>query len=306
PLPRRRPPAAFSRLHPLAGRGPLGPKPGRFFAGGAGPAAMPCGNQIVQPGGGGPGPVSRCAHHPGHAAPAGAGGGGTERPAGRGGLVRATGRRRRAGGPPERGPGLRPRPSPCPVRRRRSLRVPLPGGARWHHRARAHSGAGMTGRSAQTPVSGPPAAAKEWPRLWEIDALRGLAVVAMVIYHAMWDLMFTGLYAGDVTSGGWRLFARTTATTFFLLVGVSMTLLTARHPQGVPYRRWAQRGLKLLAWGMVISLITWPLFGRQFIAYGVLHFIGTALLLAPLLLRWRTWAVPLAVVLIGIGLVLVE
>jgi len=164
----------------------------------------------------------------------------------------------------------------------------------------------MTGRSAQTPVSGPPAAAKEWPRLWEIDALRGLAVVAMVIYHAMWDLMFTGLYAGDVTSGGWRLFARTTATTFFLLVGVSMTLLTARHPQGVPYRRWAQRGLKLLAWGMVISLITWPLFGRQFIAYGVLHFIGTALLLAPLLLRWRTWAVPLAVVLIGIGLVLVE
>jgi len=147
------------------------------------------------------------------------------------------------------------------------------------------------GRSPSTP-------GKAGPRLWEIDALRGMAVVAMVFYHAMWDLSFAGVYPHDVGQGGWRLVARGIAATFLLLVGVSMTLVQARHPAGVPYRRWLERGLKLLGWGLAISLVTWPIFRHQFIAFGVLHFIGTALLLAPLLLRTGPFAAPLGLLLL--------
>ncbi|MCB0235945.1 MAG: DUF1624 domain-containing protein, partial [Anaerolineae bacterium] len=29
-------------------------------------------------------------------------------------------------------------------------------------------------------------------RLWEIDALRGIAIIMMVIYHLLWDLSSMG------------------------------------------------------------------------------------------------------------------
>lgn len=140
------------------------------------------------------------------------------------------------------------------------------------------------------------ARAKALDRLWPIDALRGFAVLGMVFYHAMWDLSFVGVYPGDVTLGGWRIFARSVASTFLLLVGFNLILLAARTPPAVARRRWLERGLKLLGWGIVISLITWPLFGPQFIAYGVLHFIGTVLLLAPAILRLQRFSIPLAAV----------
>lgn len=144
-------------------------------------------------------------------------------------------------------------------------------------------------------------AAARRTRLWPIDAIRGLAVAGMVFYHLMWDLYFVGIYPGDVTQGGWRVFARFIATTFLVLVGFNISLLNRRTPGGVPYRRWLERGLKVLGWGMVISLVTWPIFGRQFIAYGVLHFIGTALLLAPLLLKVEGFAVPLGLAFLAGG-----
>ncbi|HEY8416662.1 MAG TPA: heparan-alpha-glucosaminide N-acetyltransferase, partial [Limnochordales bacterium] len=145
-----------------------------------------------------------------------------------------------------------------------------------------------------------PAASRPGARLWELDALRGAAVVAMVFYHGMWDLSFAGVYRGSLDAIGWVLFARSIALTFVVLVGVSMTLRQARTPRGVPARGWLERGVKVLAWGMVLSLVTWPIFGSAFIAYGVLHFIGTALLLAPLILRYRRYALPAAAVLFAL------
>ena len=31
-------------------------------------------------------------------------------------------------------------------------------------------------------------------RLWQIDCIRGIAVVLMVFYHFMWDVHYFGLY----------------------------------------------------------------------------------------------------------------
>ena len=45
-------------------------------------------------------------------------------------------------------------------------------------------------------------------RLWEIDALRGLAVVAMIFFHFMWDLWFLGLTSENIPGSGWQTFAR--------------------------------------------------------------------------------------------------
>ena len=118
-------------------------------------------------------------------------------------------------------------------------------------------------------------------RLWPVDGLRGVAVAAMVAYHFLWDLSFFGLYPADVTQGAWRWFAGVVAGTFLLLVGISMSLAAARRPPTACAWQWQVRGLKLWGWAVIISLVTRWAVGEQFVRFGILHRIGTALLLAP-------------------------
>lgn len=141
-------------------------------------------------------------------------------------------------------------------------------------------------------------------RLWQIDFVRGLAVLSMVYYHFMWDMHFFGLYPTDVTVGGWNLFARGIATTFLLLVGVSVVLSVERKSAAVRDRLWLVRGLKVLGWGVVITMVTRLFLGDAFVLYGILHLIGTAFLLAPLLWRIRRVAPLLGVLFVTVGFIL--
>ena len=140
-------------------------------------------------------------------------------------------------------------------------------------------------------------------RLWPVDGLRGVAVAGMVAYHLLWDLSFFGLYPEDVTRGAWRWFAGVVASTFLLLVGVSMSLAAARRPPTACVWQWRVRGLKVWGWALLISLVTRWALGEQFVRFGVLHLIGTALLLAPFLWRWRRLSGAVGVALVAGGLV---
>ena len=44
-------------------------------------------------------------------------------------------------------------------------------------------------------------------RFWELDIIRGLAVVMMVFYHFLYDLDYFGGYPLNVRSGYWLYFA---------------------------------------------------------------------------------------------------
>ncbi len=119
------------------------------------------------------------------------------------------------------------------------------------------------------------------PRLWEIDALRGLAVVAMIFFHFMWDLWFLGLTSENIPGAGWQSFARGIGATFTFLLGVSLTLsvvqLRARGRD--PWRSTLRRGLTILGCGMVISIGTYFFVGDEYVRFGILHHAGVALLL---------------------------
>jgi uncharacterized membrane protein len=122
-----------------------------------------------------------------------------------------------------------------------------------------------------------------------VDVLRGVAVVMMVVYHFVFDLSFLGVSDTVFRSPFWFYFQRVTATTFVLLVGVSLHLralsLTARHGR-IPYGPFLRRGLTVLCWGLVLTGVTWLAVGReQAIRFGILHFIGVAMLAAYPFLR---------------------
>ncbi len=142
----------------------------------------------------------------------------------------------------------------------------------------------MTATDTAIPAREGPPAAVPAPRFWEIDSLRGVAIVMMVIYHVMYDLYYFRITDAIFTNPFWFLFQRTTATLFVGLVGVSLSLRSARRP--LTYAALLKRGLTIFAWGLVISAVTRFALGPDvYIRFGVLHFIGVAILSAYPFLR---------------------
>jgi uncharacterized membrane protein len=142
---------------------------------------------------------------------------------------------------------------------------------------------------------------KPKPRLWEIDALRGLAVVAMMFFHFMWDLWFYKLTYEDVVGGGWQMFARGIGTTFIFVLGISATLDYARATAKStnPIKRALQRGLLVFACGLLVSIGTYFFIGDAWVRFGILHHAGAAIIFAALFMRLPT----LPIGLIGLGLI---
>lgn len=138
------------------------------------------------------------------------------------------------------------------------------------------------------------------PRFWEIDSLRGIAILMMVIFHLAYDLSYFGGYDIGIHYGLWRLFGRATATLFILLAGISLSLSHSRSAAGM--EKYLKRGLKIFFWGLLITLITRLFFPAEFIVFGILHFIGLSIILAYPFLRYRYWNLPLGLSIIFIGL----
>ncbi|MGA9097376.1 MAG: heparan-alpha-glucosaminide N-acetyltransferase, partial [Methanotrichaceae archaeon] len=144
-------------------------------------------------------------------------------------------------------------------------------------------------------------------RFWEIDLIRGLAVVMMVLFHLAYDLSFFGIYALDIYSGFWFYFARITASIFILLVGVSLVLFASRsvnNGQGELRIKLLKRGTKIFSLGLGITAITYILIGKGFIIFGVLHFIGLSIILAYPFLNFKKLNMVMGVIIIAVGLYL--
>jgi uncharacterized membrane protein len=131
-------------------------------------------------------------------------------------------------------------------------------------------------------------------RLWEIDTLRGVAIVLMVFYHFVWDLNYFGLYEANMLTGPWQVFARSIATLFIFLVGVSLTLsyhrAVSRGKQAGLFKKFLLRGAKIFGMGLIITAATYFFIGRGFVIFGILHLIGVSIILAYPFLRWNRWS----------------
>lgn len=142
-------------------------------------------------------------------------------------------------------------------------------------------------------------------RFWEVDSLRGLAVVLMIGYHFLFDLTFFGIYDLDVNSGFPWFLARITASTFIFLMGLSLTLSRSRAELSGNYihkslfKKYLFRGSKIFCLGLLITLITWIFIPQEFIIFGILHFIGLSIILAYPFLKRKYFDL-----ILGIGIIL--
>jgi uncharacterized membrane protein len=129
-------------------------------------------------------------------------------------------------------------------------------------------------------------------RFWEIDALRGVAILTMIVYHLMWDLWYWQVLPNVVLwEGFWKYWQRFTCGTFLILVGVSMTIVYRRQreklgPDANLYPKFFWRGLKIFGLGMIITLVV-TVAGVGYVDFGILHLIGFATMAAYPLLRYK-------------------
>lgn len=123
-------------------------------------------------------------------------------------------------------------------------------------------------------------------RIWELDALRGLCILGVVLVHAVFDAVeLYGVVKWDYP--GWFVVVRDWGGLVFLMLsGICVTL--GSHP--------VRRGIPVFLCGMVCTLVTWGMYRFGFadkaiiIYFGVLHCLGACMLLWPLFKKLPWWA----------------
>jgi uncharacterized membrane protein len=130
-------------------------------------------------------------------------------------------------------------------------------------------------------------------RFWEVDALRGVAIMLMVAFHIMFDLDFIGAFSFGLSKEFWFFAPRLIAAMFIFLVGLSLYISYSRAAKKYEGRRlfakYLMRGLKIFGLGMIITAVTWIYMPDFAIVFGVLHFIGKATIMAYPLMRLGRW-----------------
>lgn len=114
----------------------------------------------------------------------------------------------------------------------------------------------------------------ESKRYYVLDNIRGITLISMILYHAVWDIV----YIYDVSWGWFRsdlayVWQQSICWTFILLSGFCWSF--GRHK--------LRRGILVFGAGLLVSLVTVFVVPDSLIIYGVLTFLGTAMLLMILL-----------------------
>jgi len=116
-----------------------------------------------------------------------------------------------------------------------------------------------------------------------IDHLRTLAILAMIFYHATYDLVLFQLVRVNLRSFAWEMVPNTIVATFLFCVGASLGISHFPQPKWTSYLR---RLSKIAVGALIVSIITRILFPTQWVYFGTLHVITLATLLAIPFLKY--------------------
>lgn len=111
-------------------------------------------------------------------------------------------------------------------------------------------------------------------RVHLLDETRGILIIYIVFYHFIFDL--TALYGVNIEwaySNSMEYVRITAACLFILISGISCNYSKSN----------IKRGTKTFLWGVVITFVTLLAMPEQIIIFGILHFMGAAMIIGGLL-----------------------
>jgi uncharacterized membrane protein len=124
-----------------------------------------------------------------------------------------------------------------------------------------------------------------------LDALRGLAIVWMVVFHFCFDLNYFRFVTQNFNANPLWTWQRTCIVTLFLVcagLGVS-----AASSQGQTWTQFWRRWGQVLACAALVSAASYAMFPKTFISFGVLHGLAVMLLIVRCTRSWGPWLWPL-------------
>jgi uncharacterized membrane protein len=169
--------------------------------------------------------------------------------------------------------------------------------ARRHGPASAHRVApAAAARAGASPAAATATAVRRFALL---DAFRGAAIVAMVVYHFCFDLALNGWLAADFGDDWrWVAFRVSILGSFLFAAGVSFGL-AGRN--GFDERRYWRRIATIAGAALLVTVGSATLFPESYIYFGVLHAIAVMSVLGRPLLPLGRWLAPLGLAVIVAG-----
>ncbi|MDD4850838.1 MAG: heparan-alpha-glucosaminide N-acetyltransferase domain-containing protein [Gemmiger sp.] len=113
-------------------------------------------------------------------------------------------------------------------------------------------------------------------RLWQLDALRGAALIHMLAYHALYDWVYVFGHQSswyDISAPGPHIWQQYICWSFLLISGYSVAL--SKKP--------LKNGLVTGACALLLTVVTVVALPQERILFGILHLNACALLLTVLL-----------------------
>ena len=117
-----------------------------------------------------------------------------------------------------------------------------------------------------------------------VDALRGIAMVWMTVFHFCFDLDHVGLWPQDFLADPFWTIQRTGIVSLFLFCA-GLGQAVALH-QGQGWTRFGRRWVQVAACAVLVTAGSAVMFPRSFIYFGVLHGIAVMLVIARLTAGW--------------------
>lgn len=111
-------------------------------------------------------------------------------------------------------------------------------------------------------------------RIEILDLLRGILIILVVLYHLLYDL--DGIFGVELPffrTNAMEIFRQCFVGVLIALAGVSCNLSRSN----------VKRGTRTILCGLLISAITFLFMPEERIVFGILHFMGTAMLIYGLL-----------------------
>jgi len=124
-------------------------------------------------------------------------------------------------------------------------------------------------------------------RFESVDALRGLAIVWMTLFHFCFDLNHFGWIRQNFYTDPFWTGQRTMIVSLFIFCAGFGQAIAVQQDQGWPrfWRRWAQ----VAGCAVLVSAGSSIMFPNSFIYFGVLHGIAVMLIITRVTAGWGQW-----------------